>query len=369
MSAPRPTPTAATWPLGLENMPGCDRAMERVEAWFHQSVLDRPPIRFSKHNVQYENAQALDTTRWPTLKERWFDAEYQVDAFLADLAATPLRAETFPVYWPNLGPEIYAAFFGIDLTYGEITSWARPAIHDPAQAAHIRFDEQNPYLVQLEHMTRVALEKAPGRFLVGMTSWGPGIDCVAAWREPQELCIDILENPEAVRELVARSEAPFPALYDRFHHLLTAHRQPSVSWMCIPSFGRSHIVQTDFANLISPDQFADFCLPALREEVRGLDHVIYHMDGVRVARHLDQLLAVPEIRAIQWVQGVGTDAPILQWIPLIRRIQAAGKSVVVDLQLDELEPFIEALRPEGLFLFLPAADAEQEAVIRRVEKW
>ena len=47
----------------------------------------------------------------------------------------------------------------------------------------------------------------------------------------------------------------------------------------------------------------------------------------------------------------------------------AGKSVVVDLKLAELEPFMEQLRPEGLFLFLPVGDDEQEAVMRRVEKW
>lgn len=92
-----------------------DRAVARVEAWFHQALIDRPPIRFSKHNIQYESTKALDPNRWPALCDRWFDAEYQVDAFLADLGSATLRAETFPVYWPNLGPEIYAAFFGVEL--------------------------------------------------------------------------------------------------------------------------------------------------------------------------------------------------------------------------------------------------------------
>jgi hypothetical protein len=57
-------------------------------------------------------------------------------------------------------------------------------------------------------------------------------------------------------------------------------------------------------------------------------------------RHLDRILAIPENQAIQWVHGVGNDAPILQWLPAIKRIQAAGNSVIVDLQLEELEPFI-----------------------------
>ena len=72
-------------------------------------------------------------------------------------------------------------------------------------------------------------------------------------------------------------------------------------------------------------------------------------------RHLDRILEIPQIHAIQWVQGVGADLPILQWLPVIKKIQAAGKGVVVDLQLDELEPFIAAMKPDGLFLCLAAA--------------
>lgn len=358
--------------MDLTTKPDFELAMTRVDAWFNHAMIDRPPVRFSTHNIQYSREQKLDATRWPTLKDRWFDADYQVDAFLAELEHTPLRAETFPVFWPNLGPDIYAAFFGIELEYGEVTSWARHAITDISDAAEtdlLRFDPDNVYYRKFEEMLRVALERAPGRFLVGTTSWVPGIDCVAAWREPQELCIDMLEEPQAVKQLLQRSIEPFRGIYDRVHGLLSQHHQPSVGWMCIPSFGRTHIPQTDFANLISPALFEEFCLPSIKQEIAGMDHVIFHLDGARVARHLDMVLTLPEIQAIQWVQGVGTDEPILQWVPLIRRIQDAGKSVVVDLKLSELDELMAQLRPEGLFLFMSVEDEQQEAVLRRIAKW
>ncbi|MGL4651304.1 MAG: hypothetical protein ACRC1H_18000, partial [Caldilineaceae bacterium] len=76
------------------------------------------------------------------------------------------------------------------------------------------------------------------------------------------------------------------------------------------------------------------------------------------------------LQAIQWVQGVGRDKPILQWLPLIQRIQAAGKSVVVDLERDELEPFLDAMRPEGIYLCLASANEEDElAVLSRLSRW
>jgi hypothetical protein len=88
-----------------------------------------------------------------------------------------------------------------------------------------------------------------------------------------------------------------------------------------------------------------------------------------VLRHIDKILAIPEINAIQWVQGVGNDLPILQWIPVIKKIQAAGKGVLVDLQLEELEPLIAGLRPDGLFLCIPAEEKDQPDIIKRLERW
>jgi hypothetical protein len=81
-------------------------------------------------------------------------------------------------------------------------------------------------------------------------------------------------------------------------------------------------------------------------------------------------LEIPEVQAIQWAQGVGDDQPIMQWLPLIRKIQDKGKSVIVDLQKDELEEFISQMRPEGLFLWIAEDNIDQQKqIIKRLEKW
>jgi len=51
--------------------------MQRVEAWFNHEMLDRPPVRFSQTNAQF-NSESENTCRsWPSLKSGWFHAEYQ----------------------------------------------------------------------------------------------------------------------------------------------------------------------------------------------------------------------------------------------------------------------------------------------------
>ena len=73
--------------------------------------------------------------------------------------------------------------------------------------------------------------------------------------------------------------------------------------------------------------------------------------------------------SVQRLQGVGDDLPILQWLPVIRKIQAAGKGVVVDLQIGELEPLIAATKPDGLYLCIPADEQDQPDILKRLEKW
>ena len=93
-----PATPPARWPVHLEGKPDFERCMDRVDAWFQQQVLDRPPIRFYKHNAQYEAGEPLDRSRWPTLEARWFDVEYQLESFEQSLAGQSFHAETFPEF-------------------------------------------------------------------------------------------------------------------------------------------------------------------------------------------------------------------------------------------------------------------------------
>lgn len=287
--------------------------MNRIDAWFHQQVLDRPPVRFYKHNAQYEAGEPLDRARWSSLEQRWVDVEYQIESFERSLDGQVFHAETFPVFWPNLGPNVYSAFYGGRLEFAEVTSWYEPVVSDlddlsPLQRDFSRLPD-NVYFQRLEALTRAALARGAGRYLVGYTDYHPSLDCVAAWRGVQSLCLDLAMAPEKLQPLLELSIREFQHIYGHFDAILKAGRQPSVTWLGIPSFGRLHIPSCDFASMISTRHFTEFSLPLLRREMAGMTENIYHVDGKGVAQHLDALLALPEIHAIQWVQGLGQDWP------------------------------------------------------------
>ena len=356
--------------LWLENKPDFGQAMQRVEAWFAGAMLDRPPVRFMAHNAFLDTGADLAGLTAEERRARWLDPEYQIDRFLLSIEGRTFHGETFPVYWPNLGPDVYAALYGAPLHFGEVTSWSTPIVHDWDDLDQLSFSFDNPYFQKLEELTRHALERCEGQFMVGYTDLHPGLDCAAAWRDPQQLCIDMIDSPEQVSRLAELAIADFEAIYDHFDALLKAAGQLSVSWMGIPSYGRMHIPSCDFANLISPAMFCQFGLPILEREVRTMTHNVFHVDGKRVARHLDAILSVPQVHAVQWVQGVGDDQPIMQWTPLIQRLQARGVPVIVDLSKHELDDFMAAMRPEGLFLWIATDNADEElAIIAKLMTW
>ena len=80
------------------------------------------------------------------------------------------------------------------------------------------------------------------------------------------------------------------------------------------------------------------------------------------------LLEIEELDAIEWTPQAGIEGgghP--RWYDLYRRIKAAGKSVqAIGVKLDEIEPLIEAVGPEGLYILCwHDKEAEARALLRR----
>ncbi|MDR2516265.1 MAG: hypothetical protein LBC88_02655 [Spirochaetaceae bacterium] len=357
--------------MELAYKPDVEKCLERVYAWYEGELLDRPPVRFSRHNAEYESTGGGSGRGWATLKDRWFDAEYQIETFIRESESKRFLAETFPVYWPNLGPHVFAAGFGCPCAYGEVTAWAEPILHRLPRPEDIpAFDWNEEHIKKLAELTNLALEKAAGRFLVGYTDMHTGMDWCAALRGTQELLTDFYDDPELLSAFCGAYLDDFFRIFDYFDAVLKDRGQLSVTWMNIPSPGKLHIPSCDFGAMISGKQFEKFVMPCLERECAHMDHNIFHLDGKAVARHLDAILTLPKLNAVQWVQGVGDDEPILQWMPLIKKIQAAGKGVVVDLTVKELEPFMEQTAPRGIYLCIPTeSQEEEEAVLKRLEAW
>ena len=266
---------------------------------------------------------------------------------------------------------MFSALYGCPIHFGDYgTSWTEPIIHDWANVDQVRMDWDSPYLAKLHHITDALLELGRGKFITGMTDWHPGGDAIAAFRDPQNLAVDMLTHREQVKTLLARIEADYFAIYDVFYHKLRAAGQPISTWTPLVCDGKYYVPSNDFSIMISAEMFDDVFLPGIARECQFLDRSIYHLDGPGALRHLDSLLGIPELDALQFVCGAGNEG-VHRWVEVYQQTQAAGKAVQVICDINEVDLVIETLDPHGVFLSVgnvPSREAG-EALLRKLERW
>ncbi|MEF2795387.1 MAG: hypothetical protein U0N62_07915, partial [Hydrogeniiclostridium sp.] len=74
-------------------------------------------------------------------------------------------------------------------------------------------------------------------------------------------------------------------------------------WSTIYSRSPSYVLQCDFCYMIGTDMFEEFVLYTLQRDCLALTNTLYHLDGEGELRHLDRLLSIPALKAVQWVPG------------------------------------------------------------------
>ena len=344
-----------------------DAAQQRLLAWWEREIIDRACIQVT--------APRRDVTPRPlpvpsSIEAQWTDLDYVVESQAERIRCTYYGGEAFPLFNPNLGPDIFAAFLGAPLHFAEDTSWADPIIADYATRPRLALDAANPWWQLQAELLRRGQEAGRGRWLTGFPDTHSGGDALAALLGRQELCFDLVDRPEQVAAAMAELQPIVIEVYERLFPVIEWERLGSSSgWLPTWSTGRCNVIQCDFIALISPQMFECHFLHELALQAKWLDHTIYHLDGPHCIPHLDLLLSIPEIRAIQWVPGAGAP-PMPHWIPLLKRIQAAGRGLHLQTEPEHVETLLSELSPKGLMLHT-AVDSEDEAdeMIHCVAGW
>jgi hypothetical protein len=354
--------------MPIDSIDDWEQRLARVDAFWDRAILDRPVVlaRVPKLEPQRPGPRSSHAT----LRERWLDADYVARCALAEVDRHEYLGDALPMAWPNLGPELFSAFFGAELDYSEHSAWAVPNLIDWKDVSRIRFTKDNAYWNKLVEMTRALLEAGKNRFYTGMTDLHPGGDAIAAFRDPQRMNIDMIEEPEQVRALLRVVTDGYFEVYDHYADWLLREKQPITNWTGIISTRRHAVPSNDFSCMISKAMFDDMFLPGIVEECRHMEANIYHLDGPNALRHLDSLLSIRELNAIQWVYGAG-NGPASRWMHVYKKCQAAGKGLQIGIALDEVDTFIRELRPEGLFISLDGTYTRDGALaaIEKIAKW
>ncbi len=355
--------------MTYEFKPDCETTLKRFEAFWQREIIDRPPISIA---LRKQAAPLYRGRQYATLEEKWLDIDGRIDEMEAGFGATDFLYDSLPVAWPNLGPEILSACCGCGYEFGPTTAWSHPLIDDwERDFDKARLDMRHPLFVRLVEFTRRLIERGKGRYIVGLTDLHPGGDHVAALRGGQRLAVDLLEEPQWVKRALNRGEGEYYAAYGVLYQMIHSAGMPTTSWTPIPHDGTFYIPSNDFSCMVSREMFNEFFLPGIRRECAFYDRSIYHLDGPGALRHLDALLDIPELDAVQWVCGAGNEG-YHKWVDVYQRIQNARKGIQLMCDIRELDMIFETLRPEGVWFSSISGIRDRETAeyaVKRIERW
>ena len=281
------------------------------------------------------------------LLQYWTDPEYVVGRWEEYFNSTYFLGDAFPYIFVNLGPTIASAYLGCPLVLQNDTTWQKPIIENAEELLNLQFDPKNEWWQKTLAIISYACQRSQGEYIVSFTDLGGISDILSHLCGPDKLCLYLLEYPEIVRRSLEWVADLWFELYEEQYEIIKNYQDGTCGWLNVWAPGKSYPLQEDFSCMISERMFRDFLLPHIKRQTNFLDFSIYHLDGPGAIQHLDALLELPRLHAIQWVPGAGAP-PMPEWLPLLRRIQEAGKGLVLDVPPQDVEALFRELDWRGL---------------------
>jgi hypothetical protein len=315
------------------------------------------------------------------LAERYCDAAFRAAENHYRLSRSIFPLDVLPVATTDIGPGSLALLLGSLPGFADNTVWFNPCMEDepePEKLPPLRFDPDHPFWRTTEAIVRRCADLArepssPERYLVGCPDLIENVDVLSSLRGAQTLCVDLIERPEWVEQKVREINDVWFAVYQRIYDIIKLEDGSSTfGAFCIWGPGKVAKVQCDASGMFSPRMFARFVVPALTAQCQWLDHSLYHLDGTQAMVHLDALLQIEPLDAVEWTPQAGIETGgHARWHDMYRRILAAGKSVqIVNVELSQVLPLLDVLGPEGVYMLIPLKnEREAEHVARMVEAY
>ncbi|MEI6519503.1 MAG: hypothetical protein WCO98_05630 [bacterium] len=299
----------------------------------------------------------------------WWDPGFWTQSGLHHIANGFYGGAAFPIMptWIS-GPVCLGVMLGGEARIENGTVWLHPVIHDPDTHPPLRIDRDGVWWRRHWATITEAVRCVEGRGVACYPDIEGAADALSGLRG-QDFLTDFIERPDWVHEKLHEANVAFQEMYEDWWPMLRdSWGGSSIGIFGVWAPGRTVKMQCDMSCMLSPAMFDEFVVPSLRQQCQRLDYVYYHLDGTTALQHLDSLLAIEAIDAIEWTPQAGLPqggAP--EWYDLYRRIKAAGKSVhAFGVASDEIEPLIKAVGADGVCITTTAnTETEARALLRR----
>ena len=356
------TQTMNTWKQNLE-----ETKKHYINWWNHKGIVLNMWEHFQEGVKPHADIHAPKPYR--DLNQRWFDPEWRAEYLDWYVAHSSLMADMLPVANTQLGPGSLAAILGGVFEGGEDTIWIHP---DPNYTDDIKFDPQHPNWLLHKELLKACKAKAQGHYYVGMPDLMEGMDVLAAIKGTDKVLLDTVMQPEVLEHQMQQINDIYFKVFDELYDIIREGDEMAFCYFSSWAPGKMSKLQSDISTMISVDDYRRFVQPFIREQCQKIDYTLYHLDGVGAMHHLDALLEIKELNAIQWTPGVGEpQGGSPKWYDLYKKILAGGKSIMACwVTLDELRPLLDNIGGDGVHLEMDFHnEREVEQAMRIIEEY
>ena len=166
--------------------------------------------------------------------------------------------------------------------------------------------------------------------------------------------MEMITDPELLERQLQQVNDIWYRAFSRIYDIIRVGDEMAFCYFSLWAPGKVSKLQSDISLMISPEDFRRFVQPYIREQAAKLDYSLYHLDGVGALRHLDAILEIEALKAVQWTPGVGEpQGGDPRWYALYRKILESGKSVMPCwVEPGELKPLLDHVGAEGVHVLM-----------------
>lgn len=350
--------------LYMINVPNWEQKKERYEQYWN--LKNTTPILYITANK--DDAKPVVLPDIPE-EEKQFNPQYDAMVARAYFEQTYFGGDAYPHVAPTLGNDMLAGLLGLHINYNETSAWVEHSDLPLSEFTDFKIDDDNWHYKKMTEILTTYVEDAKNGddldYIVGMVDLSTLYDGVSSLIGPENLCFEMIDTPDEVKRVADEHLEFYKKIYKIYNKIVTKYQGGDTNWLSIYSDIPWYFISNDFMVMISTEFFDEFVTKPLSNMIDFHSRVMFHLDGENAVFHLDKLLTFDKLTGIQ-VQATPFVQSAEFWIPHIKKIQAAGKTVWIEARhKQDVWELITNLEPQGLFI---KTWAETETEAKEIEK-
>ncbi len=301
-----------------------------------------------------------DLDRW------WMDVDFIIDRQMKSIDHQRYYGVAVPFHYVDRSASAMSGILGARMKFvDKETMWAYPCFDSVEQVAELVVDRTSVWFQTACEITRRSVALSPGHHFVSHWALEGVTDILPGLYGTENFLVDLVNRPQEVARAMERVKRIWIELFHEFSEIhAQGGNRGGIGWAGIWAPGTTFPLQEDVSYMISNRMYRRLVLPHLLDQIDAMQYALYHLDGIGAIQHLDTLLAIEKLRAIQWVPGAGKER-VRDWYALIRRILEAGKSVEVFAEAGEVDDLVRNVGARGLLINVTATEEEALRLLER----